>query len=216
MKIMIAVPCMDTVPVGFVESLINMAKPEGTAINFHPNSLVYDSRNLLSLCAMENDFDYILWLDSDVMCPPDTIQRLLDDMNDHDADIVSGLYVSRKHPPSPVIYNNLDVPGRDETGRIISKLFTYDDYPINQFFQVAACGFGCVMTRTSLFRKVWDKFGPPFAPYPWSGEDVAFCYRLKQLNIPIYCDSSISCGHIGQCIFNETWLPKRGDDNEKH
>ena len=64
MKTLIAIPCMDMLPVGFVQSLLYMHKGDNPTVYFKPNSLVYDSRNLLSLYAIENKFDNVLWLDS--------------------------------------------------------------------------------------------------------------------------------------------------------
>ena len=207
MKTLIAIPCMDTVPVGFAESLLNLHKPEETKVCFKANSLVYDSRNLLSLTAIENGFDYVLWLDSDMIVPPDALENLQSYVIGG-LDMVTGLYVRRHVPVTPVIYDQLDEPGRDETGKLVSRLHAMEDYPRDDFFQVAACGFGCVMTSTKLLKQVWDKFGPAFAPYPWAGEDISFCYRVKQLGIPIYCDSRVSCGHVGTFVFREELIGK--------
>ena len=57
MKILIAIPCMDTVPVPFAESLLNLDKPEGTKVCFKSGSLVYDARNLLSITAIKEGFE---------------------------------------------------------------------------------------------------------------------------------------------------------------
>lgn len=208
MKILIAIPCMDTVQVGFAESLLNITKPEGTRVCFKPNSLIYDSRNLISLTAMENDFDRVLWIDSDMIVPPDILTTLSRDMDELNAEMVTGLYVTRHAPVKPVIYDHLEEPGRDETGNLTSRLSTMHDYPANDVFRIAACGFGCVMTSTKLLRQVWNKFGPAFAPFPWCGEDIAFCYRVQQLGIPIYCDSRVSCGHIGTAVYTDALLGK--------
>lgn len=207
MKTMIAVPCMDTVQVGFTESLLNITKPEGTRVCFKANSLVYDSRNLLSLTAREHQFDRVLWLDSDMIVPPDALTTLSNDMDELGAEMVTGLYVTRFFPIKPVIYDHLEEPGRDKNGNLTSRLSTMTEYPRNDVFRVAACGFGCVMTSTKLLKQVWDKFGPAFHPFMWCGEDIAFCYRVQMLGVPIYCDSRVSCGHTGMVTLTEAHLP---------
>lgn len=221
MKILIAIPCMDTVPVAFVESLMALRHPDWTpcqvSVRFMKNSLIYDARNLLSLTAMKEDFDYVLWLDSDMIVPQDALIRLLkDEQTINDARMITGLYVKRTFPTEPVLYSEIHEPIK-VNGSVIRQILTYTDYLENDQFPVAGCGFGCVLTEVSLLREVWDRFGPAFAPFPWASEDISFCWRVNHLkDIPpqpprIWCDSNVSCGHIGSFLFTEKML-KRGDN----
>ena len=212
MKTLIAIPCMDTMPVGFVQSLIYLQKGDNVSVLFKPNSLVYDSRNLISLTAIENNFDRVMWFDSDVMFQPDTLQILHDDMDTLECDMVTGLYVKRYSPVTPVIYQTLEEPTRQPDGRLTKNIVPYTDYPVNEIFPVAGCGFGCVLTSVKLIKQVWDKFGPAFSPYPWGGEDISFCHRVNKLGHTIYCDSNVSCGHIGNYVYTEDDI-KRGEQN---
>ena len=206
MKILIAIPCMDSMPVEFVKSLLYLEKL-GASVAFHPNSLVYDSRNLLSLTAIENGFDRVMWFDSDMAFNPDTLRILSEDMDIiPDADMVTGLYVKRRYPIIPVIYSQLEMPGKDANGKPTNNIKPYLDYPKDTVFLIKGCGFGCVMTSVKLLKHVWDTFGPAFAPLPWAGEDIAFCHRVNELGYPIYCDSRVSCGHIGTNIFTDEMI----------
>ena len=209
MKTLIAIPCMDMLPVGFVQSLLYMHKGDNPTVYFKPNSLVYDSRNLLSLYAIENGFDNVLWLDSDMLFPPNTLTKL----EAYSMDMVTGLYVKRHEPVEPVLYEKIEEPERGSDGKLIANIASYTNYPSDSFFTVAGCGFGCVLTSTKLLKHVWDEYGPAFTPYPWASEDISFCHRVNQLGYQIYCDSSVSCGHIGQFIYTENLL-KRGDSVE--
>ena len=200
---------MDMLPVGFVQSLLYMHKGDNPTVYFKPNSLVYDSRNLLSLYAIENNFDNVLWLDSDMFFPPNTLTKL----EAYNMDMVTGLYVKRHEPVEPVLYEKIEEPERGSDGKLIANISSYTNYPQDSFFPVAGCGFGCVLTSTKLLKHVWDEYGPAFTPYPWASEDISFCHRVNQLGYQIYCDSSISCGHIGQFIYTEQLLPKRGDEH---
>lgn len=205
MKTLIAIPCTDMLPVGFVQSLLYMHKGDNPTVYFKPNSLVYDSRNLLSLYAIEHRFDNVLWLDSDMMFPPDTLTKL----EAYNMNMVTGLYVKRHEPVEPVLYAKIEEPERGKDGKLIANIQSYKDYPRNELFPVAGCGFGCVLTSTKLLKHVWDEFGPAFTPYPWASEDISFCYRVNQLGYNIFCDSSVSCGHIGQFIYTESLLHKK-------
>ena len=227
MKILIAIPCMDTVPVPFAESLLNLNKPEGTKVCFKAGSLIYDARNLLSLTAIDNQFDYVLWLDSDMTFPHDTLTRLLKGISITGAEMMSGLYVKRTMPTAPVIYKSIQPPEPDENGILRIHINEYRDYQKNKdnVFPVAGCGFGCVLTSVKLLKEVWDEYGPAFAPYPWAGEDISFCYRVNQLYAkqdnplelktltPIMCDRDISCGHVGSFLYTEDIL-KRGEAHD--
>ena len=216
MKIMIAIPCMETVPVAFVESLMTMDKPEGTVVCFNPGSLIYDSRNLLALTAIKGGYDYVLWLDSDMIVPRDALTQLLDSTSflDRDVPMVSGVYVRMSMPTQPVIFDKVDPP-YEKDGKAVKVIHEYVDYPRNDLFRIEACGFGCVLTSVDLLKEVFEKFGPAFAPFPWCGEDVSFCYRVKQLGKIILCDSSVRCGHIGQFVYTDKLLSIPGGDADK-
>lgn len=202
MTTLIAIPCMDTVPFQFAESLIDLYKPQGTAVCFKPNSLIYDSRNLLSLMAIENHFDRVLWLDSDMIVPMDTLTKLSADMDEHGYDMVTGVYYKRAIPTEPVLSRTLQPPTL-ENGKPVRHIDTYDPYPAGTLFPVAACGFGCVMTSVSLLKQVWEKYQNAFLPFPWAGEDYSFCYRVNLLGKQIYCDPSVQCGHVGTAIYSK-------------
>lgn len=212
MKILVAVPCMDTTPVGFTLSLVDMltySQKLGDDIKLcmHTNSLVYDSRNLLSLTAIEQNFDYVLWLDSDMVFPPDLIEYMLGTMDIlGDIDMLTEVYYMRKPPHSPVLYSVIDEPELKD-GQVQKKIQTMTNIP-DSLFTVEGCGFGCVMTKVSLLKEVWDKFGPAFTPYPWASEDMSFCYRVKQLGKKIWCDSVRTIGHIGTAVFDKTNIRK--------
>ena len=210
MKTLIATPCMDMLPVGFVQSLLYMHKGENPTVYLKPNSLVYDSRNLLSLYAIENNFDRVMWLDSDMLFKPDTLTTLSEDMDILNCEMVSGLYVKRTGVTEPVIYDELSEPTRNKDGTLEKNIHPYMNYPLNEIFPVAGCGFGCVMTSVKLLKEVWDTFGPAFNPFPWAGEDISFCHRVNQLGHKIYCDSNVSCGHIGTFVYTEDMI-KRGE-----
>lgn len=212
MKTLIAIPCMDTIPVGFAQSLLWLEKGENVSVLFKQNSLIYDARNLLSLTAIENNFDRVMWFDSDMMFQPDTLKRLHHDMDELDTDMVTGLYFKRTGESIPVIYDELDMPTTDPSGKPVKRIHEYTTYPRNDIFPVKGCGFGCVLTSTQLLRDVWKNYGPAFAPFPWAGEDIAFCHRVNQLGYTIYCDSNISCGHIGTFVYTEDTF-KRGEKN---
>lgn len=196
MKTLIAVPCMDMMHTQFVRSLLGMGISGECEINFCTSSLIYDSRNTLAQKALNDDFDRVLWLDSDMTFSPDMFAKLSADIDDG-CEMVCGLYMTRKEKIKPCIYSEIG-PGNAKT------MF---DYPKDSLFEIAGCGFGAVMMTTKLIDEVGEKFGYPFSPVQGMGEDITFCYYVKMLGKKIYCDSRIKLGHIGfKEITEETYM----------
>lgn len=200
MKTLIAVPCMDMMNTQFVASLIALEKRDAEIV-FVQNSLVYDSRNELASRAIDNGFDRVLWLDSDMKFDPDTLERLHADM-DNGMEFVCGLYFKRKYPVTPCIYKALYIT-KDGENRITPHADIFTDYPRDEVFRISACGFGMVLTSVDLLRRVREKFGLPFSPTIGFGEDLSFCMRASALEVPMYCDGRIKVGHIGYTEFTE-------------
>ena len=207
MKTMIAVPCMDMVQTNFMESMMGLISAGDCQVSYTKSSLVYDARNMLASKALNGCFDRILWLDSDMVFRPDLLIRLAKDM-DEGREMVSAVYFKRKPPFTPICYKTLEYSEHDN--KPAYKLEPYLDYPKDDVFQAAGCGFGAVMMTTDLIRKVAERFGYPFSPMMGIGEDLTFCWRVGQLGVPIWCDSRIKVGHSGvMTVTEETYLTSR-------
>lgn len=197
-KIMIAVPCMDQVPAPFAQSLAMIRKPDDdVACSFQMGSLIYTSRNNLALQAMKAEFDYMLWLDSDMVFQQDLLIKMKQVMDEKDLDFLTGLYFRRVPPFTPVLFDQLDI---DENG--ICTWTDWKDVP-EGMFKIGGCGFGCVLIKTDVLFDVQSKFGELFNPIANMGEDLSFCWRARQCGYDIWCDPSLVCGHVGYTIIND-------------
>lgn len=197
-KIMIAVPCMDQVPAPFAQSLAMIRKSDDdVACAFQMGSLIYTSRNNLALQAMKAEFDYMLWLDSDMVFQQDLLIKMKQVMDEKDLDFLTGLYFRRVPPFTPVLFDQLDI---DENG--ICTWTDWKDVP-EGMFKVGGCGFGCVLIKTDVIFEVQSKFGEMFNPIANMGEDLSFCWRARQCGYDIWCDPSLVCGHVGYTIIND-------------
>lgn len=197
-KIMIAVPCMDQVPAPFAQSLAMIRKPDDdVACSFQMGSLIYTSRNNLALQAMKAEFDYMLWIDSDMVFQQDLLIKMKQVMDEKDLDFLTGLYFRRVPPFTPVLFDQLDI---DENG--ICTWTDWKDVP-EGMFKIGGCGFGCVLIKTDVLFDVQAKFGEMFNPIANMGEDLSFCWRARQCGYDIWCDPSLVCGHVGYTIIND-------------
>ena len=197
-KILIAIPCMDQVPAPFAQSLAMIQKTEdNVACAFQMGSLIYTSRNNLSLQAMKTEFDYMLWLDSDMVFQQDLLIRMKQTMDEKGLDFLTGLYFRRVPPFTPVLFDQLDIA---EDG---SCTWTdWKDVP-EGLFKIGGCGFGCVLIKTDVLFDVQAKFGELFNPIANMGEDLSFCWRARQCGYDIWCDPSLVCGHVGYTVIND-------------
>lgn len=202
MKILIGIPCFDMVHTGFMQSMLDLKKTPDTSYTVVKNSVVYEARNIIALNAIKAGFDAVAWFDSDMRIPKDALLRMEAIMEESGVDFVSGLYFTRADPIRPVAFKHISWAFENNEVDAVADWFY--GYPDNEIVPVEAVGFGCCMTSTKLLKRVRDEVGLPFAPMPGFGEDLSFCWRVKQLNQPILLDTGIKCGHLGQKEFNES------------
>ena len=197
MRTLIAIPAMDTVPTHFAHSLGCLQKIGECELAFKVGSLIYHSRNDLGAEALRRNCDYVFWLDSDMVFPPDTLERMMAQMQD--VDILTGVYCRRVHPYNPTLFDKLDIePGKH------CKWKDTKEIP-NERFKVEGCGFGCVLMKTEVLLSVQSKFGTLFSPIGEVGEDLSFCWRAKECGYEIWADPSIKLGHCGHVIVTEEY-----------
>lgn len=200
MKILIAVPCMDMVSAHFAQCLTTLKKVGECTVSFLIGSLIYDARNKLVEQALQLEADYIMWFDSDMVFSADTLQRMMETLDKHpEIDILSGLYFRRGKPYTPVLFDQLDYDAEKLTCDFKDTL-TYPD----ELFEVAGCGFGCVLMRTDCLIDLGGKYGGTwFSPLGNVGEDCAFCIRARAEGYKIYCNPSIKLGHMSYSPITE-------------
>ena len=194
-KVLIAVPALDTMPVQTAYSMLSLKRDCPSRFSFIVRASCADARNMLAREAIESGADRVLWIDSDMVFGDDLMLRLGEDL-DAGWDMVCGLYFKRELPVTPVIYKSID----RETG----KAEQYLDYPRDQLFPIAGCGFGAVMMDTDLLGKVrlFNDFHP-FTPFTRLSEDLSFCKRATDAGARIACDSRIKVGHVGVIAYGE-------------
>ena len=189
MKTMIAIPAMEQMYSWTAQCLANLRHVGECKTEYIIRMQVDMARNVLAQRAIEGGYDRILWIDSDMTFEPDMMERLSDDL-DAGWDMVTGLYFKRTFPLEPVIYSHIEE----------AKAETYWEYPQDQLFPVAGCGFGGVLMKTDILRDLKD---PPFLPFLHLSEDLSFCVRMAAHDRRMACDSRVKLGHMGTIVFSE-------------
>ena len=186
MKLLIAVPTTDYIHADFVKSLtgltgeLNRQRIDYT-VEIQTGTLVYIARNKLACKAVNEGFTHVLWLDSDMVFH----ETILDDLLFCEKEMVCGAFVSRRPMYSACVYTSIEK-------NKIEKVKEFGTKP----FRVDGCGFACVLTTTELIQAVQLRFKTAFQPTDYYGEDLAFCWRVKQLGREIWCEPTARCGHI--------------------
>jgi hypothetical protein len=173
-------------------SLIGITHARDTYVDWGRNHAVKLAYSLFP------DFTHLLWLDSDICAPLDSLERLLA----HDVPIVGGLYHKKGAPFDPVAYDlETDEHGSSHaTYERTSKL----DLTTDALYPVDGLGLGLTLIHRSVFDAVVSKMLPDiwFQTTLSYGEDVWFCHWAKQLGFRAYLDTSIRCTHVGDYEFS--------------
>jgi hypothetical protein len=150
------------------------------------------AREKLAQQALQYGCDYLFMIDDDMLAPFDLFYKLVA----HDKDIVSGLAFTRNPPYHPVIYRLKE--GWDPTS--MSRYYANQsviNYPRNTLVQCDAVGFGSVLIKTELLKKI---------PSPWfmssaqTGEDILFCCKAREHGFKIFCDTTQKLGHLSDSL----------------
>lgn len=146
--------------------------PNDTFIKYHPRRLSIDNmRNTAANFALQNECDYLMFIDDDVDIPPNALKILLA----ADKDIVMGLTYIRGYPFHPMLFKI----GFNKSG--IQGLIHYDDFetdvnPLTGLVECVAVGFSCVLIKCELLKKMHE---PYFMTGPFHTEDIYFCVKAK-------------------------------------
>jgi len=161
----------------------------------------HNARNQAVDWALNNNMDYILWLDDDMVIPPGS--KLFTRLLKRKKDIVAPLFFVRRAPYLPLLFKrNIRAEGRYTTFDNIM------DYP-KGLVRCDGVGFGCVLTKIEVFKKLKP---PYFVMGDTFGEDLYFCNLAINSGFKIYCDTTLPIGHIGdaEVVFEGTYKKNEG------
>lgn len=203
-KILVGVPAMATVATQFAYCLRKLEHGNNSVdYQFIENSLVYDARNNISAAAINGGYDWLLFIDSDMIFDSDLLLRLLATAEAEKADLCTALFFTRKVPIKPSVFSEFYYKQESENVRN-PYAERMDDYPKDSVFSIAGCGLAATLISVDALREVWSKYGTPFTPYGGFGEDFSHCIRLNSLgDKKLICDSRIKVGHIGSFVADE-------------
>jgi hypothetical protein len=135
---------------------------------------IADLRNKAVKAAQAAGASHLLFLDSDMRFPEDTLDRLLQ----HNLDIVAANYVQRTMSEWCVARSEgVPVQSQGRTGLQV----------------VDSTGTGVMLIRMSVFDQLpTPRFDTPCDGQVFTGEDVFFCQRAQMAGFDIFIDHDLS------------------------
>ena len=195
-------------------------------------SVVHWTRNnaLTLLNKTLKPWDYVLFMDDDMVPPPDALSKLLA----HQKDLVAAACTVRMDPPMPnfryyhaptaTFHPCLTWPEGAllggfnigiGTGMVLLSrncLTRVGEYYINCKYEQKYYGFsGAELDRLQTARQkrakdTGDFWWFEFLKQPQGlgefGEDISFCFKCIELGIPVYVDTTVRPKHTGEYGFN--------------
>lgn len=190
-RICIGIPAGDSISTTFFRTILLRMEEWSQTFDIIPiieTSIPIDeARNRIVHASIDNECDYIFFIDSDTLVQKGQLERLLS----HDKDAITGVSYMRVSPYYALIRKKIGY-------RIYSPIEPFGTELIN----IDGSGFGCFLVKTDVFNKIkypWFRFH--FYKYEDKnrhiGEDLFFCEQLQESKIDIYCDPTVQCVHIG-------------------
>jgi len=155
------------------------------------------ARNSIAQAVIQDEgIDGVVWIDSDIRMPPNSIATMISESRRVEAEFMSGVYHLRGEPYSPVFY---------EYSEETHTFHHFKDYPDNVVAPVGGCGFGFAYTSRRILETIarHPQFNGDKGWFPDErdtggfGEDLSFCYQAIRSNIQLYVHTGIQLGHSG-------------------
>ncbi len=144
-----------------------------------------DARNFIVKKAIEEEYDYIFFVDDDCIIPRNALVQLVH----HKADIAGGFYYKKYLPIESV---GMHVNEKDQPVPI-------EDYTIGDIIHnTLVLPSGCTLIKVDVLKKL---------EYPWyktitvnnrptMTEDTYLCCKLKEIGVDIITDTGLQCIHV--------------------
>lgn len=175
------------------------------------------ARNTAAAAFLSSDADWLLWWDTDIGAEPDALEKLLDVADPDTAPIVGGLCFIEgdyahdfrgglRSSLAPTLYDWAWVePTSGMPGTY--KMLARQEWTTGEVTRVGATGCGFLLVHRSAFDKISDWLRESDAPpHIWferipgpdgekCGEDISFCMRANQVDLPVYVHTGVITTH---------------------
>lgn len=195
MKILIAIiNNKNELALPFVKSLFELEshtrKKHDVDMRFFNAHEVNIMRNIACKHAIENNYDYIFQMDSDMTYPKESIIELLKMRKP----VTTGHYRARFPPFLPIHYKKIGKNILDQQNRTFTQ----------EIEQIEATGGGGVLIDVNILKKLkFPYYETKYKGHNIKSEDIVFSEKLKKKKIPIFLNTKIDYGHLANFQVNQ-------------
>lgn len=192
--------------ISWTQCILQLRLPKGSHWSWSASPYVHANRNN---AAKTMKGDWLFFVDDDNTFDPDIIFKLIR----HGKPVVGALYCRKAFPflPHAYLYDKEKGP----KGQPLFNSISWATIPKEGgLLAVDALATSGMLIQRWVIDMVAKKFGEPFEQQNGLGEDMDFCHKVRQLGIPIFCDTSTQMGHcmsvpVKPVLEQETgiWIP---------
>lgn len=208
-RVIIGTPCYDgRLDVWYTNSLVNTVKlARDRDIEIIPiwisfDALLQRARNDTIQLALEQGYDDLIWIDSDIEWQPEWIFKLLD----YPVDVVGGTYPKKG----------------DREEYVLRQINRKQPDPITGLLEVDGLGTGFARMSKKAMQYLWDISAPYYDPKDdkerrmicdvqiidekMYSEDIIMFLKLQRGGFKIWLDPVMTCNHTGPKKFTGDFM----------
>lgn len=218
-KILIGIPTDGNLTTEFVDSYVALIFETMRYFDYKAMVMHYfvkgvrtdKNRNQMVDKFLKEDFDYLLFLDSDMTYPRDMFIKYFESGKE----LIGGVYYKRTAPYHPVLYK---FSGNEGTPFSTIDPLTL---PADSVVAVDGLGTGGMFIRRSVFDKLekagqdpWFKYGDNYhLPYKTANQtthDLVFCKKCREAGVDIFVHTGVKMGHLEHReVTEKDWMEYR-------
>ena len=184
---------------GIVYAALTSTLPLKSAMRVQGNQIGRQRQEALTFWYEKTDFDWILWVDSDIVLTEDALQKVWASADKTTRPVVTGTYFISKEnekslmAPYPAVFNWTDSE---------YQIAYLHPLPKDALIKVGSAGFGFVLMHRNAITEMRKVHGT--VPYfnetgvgeQFVSEDINFFRMMHQAGVPLYTHTGALVKHI--------------------
>jgi hypothetical protein len=184
---------------GVVYSALRSKLPIQSAMRVQGNQIGRQRQEALDFWYDKTDFDWVLWVDSDIVLNEDALQKVWSSADPVHRPVVTGTYFISKEnertlmAPYPALFNWTEND---------NKISYVHPLPANALIKVGSAGFGFVLMHRNAVTQMRKMYGA--VPYfnetgvgeNFVSEDINFFRLMGQAGVPLWSHTGATVQHM--------------------
>ena len=194
---------------GVADVMLKSGVEFATTLRSQGNQIARQRQTVIDYWYDKTDYEWLLWVDSDVVISPDKFKLLWDNKDAEKRPLITGVYFTTDNPEEPLMVPMPTVFNFVNDGEGGFGLARVHPLPVNQLVKADAAGMGFILMHRSIVPKVREVApdGQIFMEMgrgsKFIGEDIFFFALCDKAEIPLYCHTGATAPHMKRFSFDE-------------